>query len=130
DRITTRMRRADRVGRTVTLRFRFDDFSRATRSHSLGDATAGTGTVHATAVALLDAAWPLVDAKGITLLGVSVGNLSDLDAVQLTLPFRRCDSDQLDDIVDAVRDRFGSGALQRAATMRGDPGIQMPMLAD
>ena len=86
DRITGRMRRAGRVGRTVTLRFRFDDFSRATRSHSLPDPTAGTGTVHATAVAVLDAAWPLVEAKGITLLGVSVGNLSDLDAVQLVLP--------------------------------------------
>ena len=35
DRITRRMRRAERVGRTVTLRVRFDDFTRATRSHSL-----------------------------------------------------------------------------------------------
>jgi DNA polymerase-4 len=130
DRITGRMRRAGRVGRTVTLRFRFDDFSRATRSHSLPDPTAGTGTVHATAVAVLDAAWPLVEAKGITLLGVSVGNLSDLDAVQLVLPFRRCESEQLDDVLDAVRDRFGRGALQRATTLRGDPGIQLPMLPD
>ncbi len=66
DRITSRMRRAGRVGRTVTLRLRFDDFSRATRSHSLTDPTAGTSTVHTTAVAILDAAWPLVERKGIT----------------------------------------------------------------
>jgi DNA polymerase-4 len=130
DRITSRMRRASRVGRTVTLRFRFDDFTRATRSHSLSDPTAGTSTVHTTAVALLDAAWPLVECKGITLLGVSVGNLSDLDAVQLVLPFRRCESEQLDTVMDAVNDRFGRGALQRATTMRGDPGIQLPMLPD
>ena len=130
DRITSRMRRAGRVGRTVTLRLRFDDFSRATRSHSLADPTAGTSTVHATAVALLDAAWPLVERQGITLLGVSVGNLSDLDAVQLVLPFRRCESEQLDTVMDAVNDRFGRGALQRATTMRGDPGIQLPMLPD
>lgn len=130
DRITERMRRAGRVGRTVTLRFRFDDFTRATRSHSFPDATAGTATIHATAVAVLDKAWPLVEARGISLLGVSVGNLSDLDAVQLVFPFERKDAEQLDTVMDAVRNRFGRGALQRATTMRGDPGIQLPMLPD
>ena len=35
DRVTRRMRAAGRVGRTVVLRLRFDDFSRATRSHTL-----------------------------------------------------------------------------------------------
>ncbi|HEY7564940.1 MAG TPA: DNA polymerase IV, partial [Acidimicrobiia bacterium] len=34
DRVTRRMRKAERVGRTVTLRLRFDDFTRATRSHT------------------------------------------------------------------------------------------------
>jgi DNA polymerase-4 len=130
DRITGRMRSADRVGRTVTLRFRFDDLTRATRSHSLPDPTAGTAAVHATAVAILDRAWPLIEERGISLLGVSVGNLSDLGAVQLVLPFERCATEQLDHVVDAVRDRFGREALQRATTMRGDPGIQLPMLPD
>jgi DNA polymerase-4 len=130
DRVTGRMRRAGRVGRTVTVRFRFDDFSRATRSHSLADATAGTAAVHATADAILDAAWPLVEAKGITLLGLAVGNLSDHDAVQLVLPFHRSESAALDTVVDAVRDRFGRAALQRATTLRGDRGIELPMLPD
>ena len=35
DRVTRRMRAAGRVGRTVVLRLRFDDFTRATRSHTL-----------------------------------------------------------------------------------------------
>ncbi len=35
DRVTRRMRAAGRVGRTVVLRLRFADFSRATRSHTL-----------------------------------------------------------------------------------------------
>ena len=130
DRITGRMRKADRVGRTVTLRFRFDDFTRATRSHSLPDPTAGTATVHATAVAILDGAWPMIETRGISLLGVSVGNLSDVDAVQLVLPFEKCESQQLDTVLDAIRDRFGRDALQRVTTMRGDPGIQLPMLPD
>ena len=130
DRVTGRMRRANRVGRTITLRLRFDDLTRATRSHSLPDPTAGTSAIHATAAAVLDAAWPLIEERGISLLGVSVGNLDDIDAVQLVLPFERCDAEGLDTVMDAVRDRFGRSALQRATTMRGDPGIQLPMLPD
>jgi DNA polymerase-4 len=130
DRVTGRMRRAERVGRTITLRLRFDDLSRATRSRSLPDATAATAVVHATATAMLDAAWPLVEQRGISLLGLSVGNLADRDAVQLVLPFERCEAEHLDTVVDAVRERFGRTALQRATTMRGDPGIQLPMLPD
>ena len=130
DRISRRMRRAGRVGRTVTLRFRFDDFSRATRSHSLPQHTAGTRTVHATAVALLDAAWPMIGTRGLTLLGVSVGNLQNADAVQLTLPFERADMIQLEAAVDAVRDRFGSASLTSAGSIGTDAGFTMPMLPD
>jgi DNA polymerase-4 len=130
DRVTGRMRRADRVGRTVTLRFRFDDLTRATRSHSVADATSATAMIHATAAGVLDAAWPMIEARGISLLGLSVGNLADRDAVQLVLPFERCEAERLDSAIDAVHERFGRGALQRATTMRGDPGIQLPMLPD
>jgi DNA polymerase-4 len=86
--------------------------------------------IHATAAAVLDSTWPLIEERGITLFGVSVGSLADVDAVQLVLPFERSDSEQLDTVMDAVRDRFGRHALQRATTMRGDPGIQLPMLPD
>ena len=43
DRVTRRARAANRAGRTVTLRLRFGDFSRATRSRTLPHPTAGTG---------------------------------------------------------------------------------------
>jgi DNA polymerase IV len=130
DRVTGRMRRADRVGRTIALRLRFDDLTGVTRSRSLPDASSATAVIHATAMAILDAAWPLVESRGISLLGLSVGNLADGDAVQLVLPFERCGDERLDTVVDEVRDRFGRAALQRATTMRGDPGIQLPMLPD
>src|SRR5262245_23726824 len=45
DRVARRMRAARRVGRTVVLRMRFDDFTRATRSHTLPWATAHTPTL-------------------------------------------------------------------------------------
>ena len=77
DRVTRRMRTARRAGRTVILRLRFDDFSRATRSHTLPYATANTETILGAARALLAAAVPLIERRGITLVGVSVSNLVD-----------------------------------------------------
>jgi DNA polymerase-4 len=130
DRVTRRMRAAGRVGRTVMLRLRFDDFTRITRSHTLTGATASTETVLATIRGLLAAEVPTISRRGVTLVGMAVGNLSDDSAVQLTLPFRRRSRDALDAALDRVRDRFGSGAVTRAVQLGRDPGWVMPMLPD
>jgi len=130
DRVTRRMRAAHRVGRTITLRLRFDDFTRVTRSHTLTDPTAETALVLAAARGLLAAAMPLIRANGITLVGVSVSNLADERAIQLTLPFGRRDRSALDAALDAVRDRYGSGAVTRAALLGRSPGLEVPLLPD
>jgi DNA polymerase IV len=130
DRVTRRMRTARRVGRTVVLRLRFDDYSRATRSHTLAQATAHTGTVLATTRGLLAGAAPAIEHRGLTLVGVAVGNLSSDAAVQLALPFDRHTSTALDAAVDRVRERFGSAALTRAVLLGRDPGVSVPLLPD
>jgi DNA polymerase-4 len=130
DRVTHRMRAADRVGRTVVLRLRFDDFTRATRSHTLTHATAHTDTILETGRVLLTAATRLIEDRGITLIGVSVGNIHDRDAVQLVLPFDRCSNGALDAALDDVSDRFGSAAVTRAVLLGRDPGFSPPMLPD
>ncbi|MEA2703555.1 MAG: polymerase [Actinomycetota bacterium] len=129
DRVTRRMRDAGRVGRTVTLRLRFDDFSRATRSHTLPRATAQTQTVLGTVRALLAAAMPLIERQGLTLVGLAVGNLDDSGAVQLTLPFDGRGS-ALDTALDEVRERFGSSAVTRTVLLGRDQGISVPILPD
>jgi DNA polymerase-4 len=130
DRVTRRMRAAHRAGRTVVLRLRFDDFTRATRSRTLPRATAHTQTILDTARQLLAAARPLVEQRGLTLVGVAVGNLDDSGAVQLELPFDRHGGDELDAALDAVRNRFGSAAVTRAAMLGRDPGVTVPLLPD
>jgi DNA polymerase-4 len=130
DRVTRRMRTAGRVGRTVTLRLRFDDFSRATRSHTLSRATAHTSTILGTVRDLLAAAWPLIQREGLTLVGIAVGNLDNDTAVQLTLPFSRGSGSALDTTLDAIRDRFGSSAVTRAVLLGQDPGLSVPLLPD
>jgi DNA polymerase-4 len=128
DRVARRMRAAGRVGRTVVLRLRFDDFSRATRSHTLPYPTSSTQEILATGRALLATATPLVESRGLTLVGIAVGNLGDGRAVQLALPFGLHSSDALDAAVDDVRQRFGTAAITRAVLLDRGPGIAMPVL--
>lgn len=129
DRVTRRMRAAGRSGRTVVLRLRFGDYTRATRSHTVRKATADTIGLLAAARTLLRAALPEIDRRGVTLLGVSVGNLDD-NPVQPELPFQAETGADLDATVDAVRDRFGSTALTRAVLLGRAPGVEMPLLPD
>ena len=128
DRLGRRLRAARRVCRTVVLRLRFDDFSRATRSHTLAEATAQTQAILATARGLLAAAMPTIERQGVTLVGVALGNLEDDGAVQLALPFDRASA--LDATIDAVRDRFGSNAITRAVLLGRDQGLSVPLLPD
>jgi DNA polymerase-4 len=130
DRVTRRMRAADRVGRTVVLRLRFDDFSRATRSHTLPWATAETHVVLSAARGLLAAAWPTIRQRGLTLVGLSVANLESVDRIQLVLPLDGTRGLALDAAVDEIRERFGSAAITRAVLLGRDWGPVVPLLPD
>jgi DNA polymerase IV len=130
DRVSRRLRGARRLGRTVVLRLRFDDFTRATRSHTMPWPTADTTVILTTVRALLATATPLIERAGITLVGISIANLDDADVVQLELPLRMRDSGALDVAVDDIHDRYGSAAITRAVLLGRDPGLTMPMLPD
>jgi DNA polymerase-4 len=130
DRVTRRLRGARRVCRTVVLRLRFGDFSRATRSHTLSEATAETPTILATARGLLATAMPLIERQGVTLVGIALGNLQDDGAVQLALPFDAQRASALDAALDDVRERFGAAAITRAVLLGRDQGLVMPLLPD
>jgi DNA polymerase IV len=130
DRVTRRMRAAGRVGRTVVLRLRFADFTRATRSHTLPQATAETQAILAAARELLEVARPMIERQGLTLVGIAVSNLENDDGVQLALPFDRWSGGALDAALDEVRTRYGSTAVTRGVLVGRDQGLTMPMLPD
>lgn len=129
DRITGRMRAAGRSGRTVVLRLRFDDFTRATRSHTLPGATASTQPILAAARQLVAAAVPLITQRGLTLVGFAVSGIDRTGAQQLMLPFDG-ESPTVDAAVDQVRRRFGKSALTRGVLIGRDSGTEMPHLPD
>jgi DNA polymerase-4 len=130
DRITRRLRSGDRVARTIVLSLRFGDFSRATRSRTLVEATAETAPILSTAQELLEGAGPLIAERGLTLVGVAASNLADASQVQMALPFEPRDRAALDGAVDEVRSRFGTGSLTRAALLDLKPGVSVPILPD
>lgn len=131
DRITRRMRAAGRSGRTVVLRLRFDDFGRATRSHTLPRATASTGVILAAARTLVNQAAPVVSERGLTLIGFAVCNIDREGAEQLELPFGNgCDTHTIDSAVDLVRRRYGNAALTRGVLLGRDAGWEIPHLPD
>ena len=130
DRLARRLRGASRACRTVVLRLRFADFTRATRSHTLRQATTETQAVLDTARGLLAAASPTIQAQGLTLVGLVLTNLEDSRAIQLALPFDRRQDAALDAALDEVRDRFGSAAVTKAVLLGRNPGVVMPLLPD
>lgn len=136
DRLAGRLRGASRpdgrgrVCRTVVLRLRFADFTRATRSHTMAAATAHTPTLLDAARTLLTAALPMIEQKGLTLLGLSLTNLDGDDAVQLELPLDPHSGPALDVALDAVRGRFGAAAVHRATQLGRDQGLSVPLLPE
>jgi DNA polymerase-4 len=124
DRVTRRMRGAKRAGRTVTLRLRFADFRRASRSHTLPHATDGSAAILAAARSLLAAARPAIAERGITLIGVAITNLNEDGCIQLELPLDGGRPDRaLDAALDEVRERFGPNAIRRAASLARDESL-------
>lgn len=136
DRVTHRMRAAERTGRTVMLRLRFADFTRATRSVTLPRATADTRDILDAALHLLREAASLIAEKGITLVGVTVSSIDKGGAEQLELRFDTPtvktppEASALDRALDGVHKKFGSSALTRGVLLGRDPGLSVPLLPD
>jgi DNA polymerase-4 len=128
DRVARRMRAARRACRTVVLRLRFDDYARATRSHTLAEATTRTATLLRVARGLLAASGAVIAQRGLTLIGIALTNLCDERAIQLALPFDRTAG--LDRTLDELRDRFGAKAISRGTLLGQDTDAWVPLLPD
>ncbi len=130
DRLARRLRNAHRVTRTVTLRLRFDDLTRVTRSHTLHESTTHTVTLLTAGRALLADALPLIEERGITLIGITFSSLSNDDAVQMALPFDKASAAAMDTTLDSLRERFGSSSVTRGVLLGRRDGLQVPLLPD
>ncbi|HZJ48382.1 MAG TPA: DNA polymerase IV, partial [Acidimicrobiia bacterium] len=108
DQVAARLAKAGVAGHVVTLKVRFSDFVTITRSSRRAEAVNHTTEMWETAQALIGRAG--IAGRPIRLLGVSVGDLVEGDAVR-QLVFGRERSLAVAEAVDEVRERFGSGAV-------------------
>jgi DNA polymerase-4 len=124
------MRRSGRVGRTVVLRLRFGDYTRASRSRTLPRATAETRAILTAGRRLLRASAATIERRGLTLLGITVANVApDGGGAQLALPLYPSE-EALDAALDEVRDRFGPDSVTRASVLGRDRALSPAVLAD
>ena len=130
DRVCRRLRSANRLSRTVVLRVRFEDFTRITRSHTLAAPTADTAAVLGALRRLLVDCEGVIREQGITLIGVTLANLDNADALQLELPFGHYDPTSLDGVLDRVRERYGTSSIVRGVLLGTDQGLTVPLLPD
>lgn len=130
DGLARRLRDRDRVCRTVVLRLRFGDFTKATRSRTLRTATRRTSVLLAVARGLLVAAHAEIAERGITLVGISLSQLDAAQSAPPELPLDWEEGPRLDSVLDAVRDRFGSASVSRATQLGRDPGWSTPVLPE
>ncbi len=130
DRLARRLRDGERVCRTVVLRLRYGDFAKATRSRSLRAPTDRTAILLDVARTLLAAAWPEVETRGITLVGISLSQLDRAENAPPELPIDWGDDERLDTVLDTLRGRFGAASVSRAAQLGRDPGWASPVLPE
>lgn len=130
DRVSRRLRDGHRVGRTITLRFRFGDFTSDTRSHTLSQPTGSTAVFLDAARSLLRVRQEEIGRRKLTLLGITIANLCSDDAIQQALPFDDRSSPELDSALDTVRHRFGSASIGRAALVSKPEALAVPLLPD
>lgn len=134
DRIASRLRKKARYGRTVTLRVRFADMTAVTRSVTVGAPIGNSEALHHMALELLDDA-RRAGPHPLTLLGISVSNLTESPAVQLHLDLpgfegsaveagtkKEEQREALEEAVRSAREVFGKSAVERASVI-GNEGL-------
>lgn len=120
DRLASRLRRAGFAASTIHLKVRFEDFSTVTRSHTFEQPVSTVRDLYGTARALL--ARTAARTRPVRLLGIGADSLvAAAEPRQLDLAPRSWD--ELEDVVEEVRGRFGSSAVARARLLdtEGDP---------
>ena len=122
DAVAARLRAGAVLGRTITIKVRFGDFTTITRSSTLAEPTDSARSIAGEAQQMLARLDPT---PGVRLLGVSASQLVDGSVRQLTLDDAAGPSwAEADEVIDDIRDRFGDRAIGPAALARSGEGLR------
>ena len=120
ERTAARLRAAGQVGRTISIKVRFADFTTITRSKTLKEHTDVGRVVYETAVGLYDALG--LERARLRLVGVRVEQITDVDRQPVQLLLGEPDKGwrEAEQAVDRAARRFGAGAVRPAALVDPD----------
>jgi len=130
DRTAARVRAAGMVGRTISIKVRFSDFTTITRSKTLRDPTDVSRDIYSTARALFDGLG--LQRARLRLVGVRVEGLMDSDHAPIQGLLDEPDHGwrDADRAVDQASARFGVGAVRPASLVEGEWSATTPMRGD
>jgi DNA polymerase-4 len=122
ERTASRLRRSGLLGRTISIKIRFADFTTINRSRTLREPTDVAREIFATARELYDAL--AIGHAPLRLVGVRVEGLVEADgqARQLMLGERAKGWRDAEQAADRAASRFGSGAVRPASLVERDAG--------
>jgi len=125
DRTAARVRAAAMMGRTISIKVRFADFTTITRARTLRDPTDVSRDIYATAKSLFDALG--LQRARIRLVGVRMEGLIEAESAPLQGMLDEPDHGwrDADRAVDRASARFGAGSVRPASLVRdhdGEPG--------
>ena len=122
DAVAARLRAGTVLGRTVTIKVRFADFTTITRSSTVAEPLDGARAIGIEAEAMLRRLDPT---PGVRLLGVSLTQLVDGSVRQLTLDEVQGPAwSEADSVIDEIREKFGSSAIGPAALAAEGEGVR------
>ncbi|MCW2726941.1 MAG: polymerase [Frankiales bacterium] len=124
ERTAARLRAAGQVGRTVSIKLRFADFTTITRSRTLSEATDVGRTVYEVALGLYEALG--LERARLRLVGVRVEGITDEADQHRQLLLGEKDNGwrEAEQAVDKASRRFGAGAVRPATLVQ--PGTEPP----
>jgi len=130
NRTAARVRAAGMVGRTISIKVRFSDFTTITRSRTLRDPTDVSRDIYATARALFDGLG--LQRARLRLVGVRMEGLIDSDQapIQGLLDEPEHGWRDADRAIDQASARFGAGAVRPASLVEGEGSATAPVRGD
>jgi DNA polymerase-4 len=110
EKVGWRLRKAETVGKTITLKVRFASFKTITRGHTLPSPVFLDEVIYSTALQLMD---KIAVKEGIRLLGITVSNLGQPET-QLSLFNENTEKqERVAKVMDRLKDRFGKNIVKR-----------------
>lgn len=121
EQVARRLRRHERDARTVSIKYRREDFKTFARSRSMACPTNSTDEIFRCAIALLEEMRDR-QPRPVRLIGVSVGSLTDKNTPKQLSLFEMREGEQsqkqIDDVVDTLTDQLGTGTVYRGTSHR------------